>query len=96
MKTIFTILLLILVNLGTPILSKDISLKKNGNLKDECRYLTDLIERIILAAYTSKPSDEQMTRELNKKYFLSGEFKNLEILNPNKTSVLKVYLDLCK
>ena len=94
MKTIFTILLLILVNLSTPILSKDISLKKNGKLKDECRYLTDLIERIVLAAYKAKPSDEKLKEK--PQLFSTGEFKNLEYLNPNKTSVLKVYLDLCK
>ena len=94
MKVIFTILLLSLINLSTPLLSKDISPDINGKLKDECLYLTNLIERIIMAAYGASPTDDRL--KVDPSLFNKRELTELEYLNPKATSVLKVYLDLCK
>ena len=81
--------------MSTPILSKDISLKRNGKLKDECQYLTNLIERIISESHKEKPSDDSL-KQYTKRNFNNTELTRLEFLNPKKTSLLKVYLDLCK
>ena len=97
MKIIFTFLLFSLVNLSTPALSKDISPNINGKLKDECLYLTNLIERIILRAYESSPMGMGDDRLKEFPFIVNEEeVKRLEYLNPKITSILRVYLDLCK
>ncbi len=98
MKIIFTLPLFFIVNISNPLQSKDISPDINGKLKDECLYLTNLIERAIQSAYRRSPTVTGEYESLKDFPWIvdDDEYKRLEYLNPKNTSLLKLYLDLCK
>ena len=84
MKTKILSCLIFLFLIFSQVSAKEITLKRDGKLKDECSYLANLLERMIAESKGS----------YRKRGYDFDELKHLKIIKESKVDEL--YLKLCK